>query len=212
VYYVKVSTRSSGAKAKGTPEQAIEYITNGHDARRDPGYSDAELRYIARMDEGWKTDLEEGRVPLVGFGTIAGETDQAVLRAAFGECCKPWDPCATMGYKSFTFTVPKEVSLFAEGHRDQARAAMYAAVRQVLERGFPGKDYAAVAAIHTRNEVGEIHHHVHVLVGKFARDRESGKVVSLNGKRGGNGPSRVRELNLQRRPRAPGFGLTRAPC
>jgi hypothetical protein len=42
--------------------------------------------------------------------------------------------------------------------------------------------------------VGEIHHHVHVLVGKFARDRESGKIVSLNGKRGGNGPNRVREL------------------
>lgn len=194
MYYVQVRTRSSGAKAKGTPDQAIDYITDGHDSRRDSGYSDAELRYIARMGAGWKTDLEGGRVPLVGFGTLAGEPDQALLRAAFNESCKPCDPCATTGYKSFTFTIPKEVSLFAEGHREQARQAIYAAVGGALERAFPGKEYTAVAAIHTRNEAGEIHHHVHVLVGKFARDRETGKVVSLNGKRGGNGPGRVRAL------------------
>ncbi len=196
MYYVRIATRSSGARAKGTPTQAIDYITDGHDSRRDSGYSDAELRYIARMDEGWKTDQEGGRVPLVGLGTVAGEHEQDALRHAFIESCKPHIRRAKTGYKSFTFTIPKEVSLYAEGHRDDARAAMYAAAGQALERAFPGKDYTAVAAIHTRNESGEIHHHVHVLVGKFARDRDTGKTVSLNSIRGGNGPSRVRDLKM----------------
>jgi hypothetical protein len=40
VYYVKVVTRSSGGSAKGTPRRAVDYITDGHDARRDPAYVD----------------------------------------------------------------------------------------------------------------------------------------------------------------------------
>ena len=47
-YYVRVATR--GSAATGSPRQALNYITDGHDARRDPSYSDAELHYIARMD------------------------------------------------------------------------------------------------------------------------------------------------------------------
>ena len=73
MYYVKAVTRSPGAAVKGSPRQAVDYITDGHDLRRDPGYSDAELAYIARMGEGWKTDLEGGRVPLVGCGVLATE-------------------------------------------------------------------------------------------------------------------------------------------
>ena len=49
-YYARVVTR--GSAKKGTPGQALNYITDGHDARRDPSYSDAELHYIARMDPG----------------------------------------------------------------------------------------------------------------------------------------------------------------
>jgi hypothetical protein len=67
VYYVKAMTRSSGGSRKGTPKRAIDYITDGHDARRDPGWSEAELQYIARIGEGWKTEQEGGRVALV-FG------------------------------------------------------------------------------------------------------------------------------------------------
>ena len=55
-----------------------------------------------------------------------------------------------------------------------------------LDRIYADKDYVAVAAIHTRNESGEIHYHAHVLVGKFAVDRASGKVRSLNSAAGGN--------------------------
>lgn len=214
MYYVRVKTRSSGAKAKGTPDQAIDYITDGHDTRRDPGYSDAELAYIARMGQGWKTDLEGGRVSLVGVGTASGETEHEALRAAFIDACKPHMARATTGYKSFTFTVPKEVSLFAEGHREQAKEAMYAAVRTAFERVYGDKEFTGVAAIHTRNEAGEIHHHVHVLVGKFARDRRTGKVVSLNSRWSGNtGNAQLRafketwrdELNRELRER---LGLT----
>jgi hypothetical protein len=196
MYYVKAYTRSPGAAKKGSPRQAVDYITDGHDLRRDPGYSDAELAYVARMGEGWKTDLEGGRVPLVGCGVLAAELDQRQLAELFERSCHTThDVRAKTGYKSFTFTVPKEVSLFAEGHREQAKEAMYAAVRQALDRTFAGKDYAGVAAIHTRNEAGEIHYHVHVLVGKFALNRETGRVVSLCSAAGGDtGRRRLTEL------------------
>lgn len=180
MYYVRVKTRSSGAKAKGTPRQAVAYITDGHDARRDPGYSDAELRYIARMGEGWKTDLEGGRVPLHGLGVLEGQGDHAELADRFDEACvAAHDKRATTGYLSFTFTLPKEVSLFAEGHRAEATEGIHAAIRAALGKAFEGLDYTGVAAVHTRNEAGEIHYHAHVLVSKFARDRETGKVFSL---------------------------------
>jgi hypothetical protein len=68
-YYVRVATR--GSPNTGSPRQAVNYITNGHAAR----YSDAELHYIARIDPGWKADLEGGRVPLVGFGQLPGDTE-----------------------------------------------------------------------------------------------------------------------------------------
>jgi hypothetical protein len=185
---VKVVTRGATAvTAQGSPGQALDYITDGHDSRRDPGYSDAELAYVARMGEGWKTDLEGGRVPLMGLGTLRGEVDEAKLAAAFEDACLPrHDRRATTGYKSMTFTLPKEVSLFAEGHREKARAAIHAAVGAALDRIYGDKDYVAVAAIHTRNESGEIHYHAHVLVGKFAVDRTCGKVRSLNSAAGGN--------------------------
>jgi hypothetical protein len=186
LYYVKVVTRGAKSVVKGSPAQAIDYITDGHDSRRDAGYSDAELAYIARMDPGWKTDLEGGRVPLVGLGSLQGESDEKRMAVAFEDASQPHDKRATTGYKSITFTLPKEVSLFAEGHREEAKAAMYAAAQTALDHIYVGKRYTAVAAIHTRNENGEIHYHAHVLVGKFALDEASGKVRSLNSKSGGN--------------------------
>ena len=195
MYYVKAMTRSSGGSRQGTPRRAIGYITDNHDAHRNPGCSKAELRYIARLGEGWKTELEGGRVPLVGFGILHGVDDVEELTARFEGGCQPWhDRRGSTGYKSFTFTLPKEVSLFAEGHREQAKAAMYAGVREALGRAFAGLEIAAVAAIHTRNEAGEIHFHAHVLVAKFARNRATGRMVSLNSKAGGNSASRVRDL------------------
>ena len=127
------------------------------------------------MDDGWKTDLEGGRVPLVGLGGLRGETDEKKMAAAFEDASQPHDKRATTGYKSITFTLPKEVSLFAEGHREEAKAAMYAAAQAALDSIYAGKRYTAVAAIHTRNENGEIHYHAHVLVGKFAFDEATGK-------------------------------------
>ena len=195
-YYVRVATR--GSAKKGTPQQALNYITDGHDARRDSSYSDAELHYIARMDPGWKADLEGGRVPLVGFGTLAGEPDYKQLAERFEDACQPYhDIRGTTGYKSITLTVPKEVSLYAEGHREEAKAAMNAAVQTALERAFPGLRYSAVAAIHTRNQSGEIHYHVHVLVGKFAEKEATGRMVSLSSKAGGNtGRARLKEMKV----------------
>ncbi len=37
-----------------------------------------------------------------------------------------------------------------------------------------------------RNEVGEVHYHAHVLIGKFAKDAARGRVFSLNSASGGN--------------------------
>jgi hypothetical protein len=193
-YYVRVATR--GSAKTGSPRQALNYITDAHDARRDPSYSDAELHYIARMDPGWKTDLEGGRVPLVGFGELAGQLDEQQLAATFEHSCQPYhDIRGTTGYKSITLTVPKEVSLYAEGHREEAKAAINAAIKHALDRAFPGFRYSAVAAIHTRNQAGEIHYHAHVLVGKFAQKVATGRTYSLGSKAGGEtGRARLRDL------------------
>jgi hypothetical protein len=196
VYYVRCATRSSGASAKGTPEQALRYITDAHDAERDPTYSRDELRYIARLDPGWKTDLEGGRLRLVGLGQLYGVDDQTVLARAFQRACLPYhDIRGVTGYLSYTFTMPKEVSLLAEGHRVRARQAMYAALQAALDSAFPNKSYKAVATVHARNESGEVHYHAHVLIGKFARDTVRGRVYSLNSRAGGNtGRARVETL------------------
>ena len=62
--------------------------------------------------------------------------------------------------------------------------AMYAALQSALDAAFPGKEYRAVAAVHARNEAGEVHYHAHVLIGKFARDTARGRVFSLNSRAG----------------------------
>ena len=193
MFYVRVATRSSGSAAQGSPRQALGYLADNHDRERDAGCSEAEFNYIARLDPGWKTDLEGGRGPLVGYGTLKGVTeDQLVSR--FEDACQPHhDTRGSTGYKSLTFTLPKEVSLFAEGHREEAKAAMHAAVQPALDRAFPGMRYSAAAAIHTRNTTGEIHYHVHVVVAKFAQT-DKGRTVSLNSKAGGNGPLRLQQL------------------
>jgi hypothetical protein len=197
-FYVKVMTRGEKGTAQGSPSQAMDYLTDGHDQRRVPAFSEGEVEYIARMGEGWKTEMEGGRIPLVGFGILKGFEDQAVLREAFEDACRPqWHSAVKggkTGYKSIVATLPKEASLYAEGHPEEAKAAMYAAAGAMLEKAFPGRDITAVAAIHTRNENGEIHYHAHILVGKFAHDPETGKTYSLNSVRGGNTPERVAAL------------------
>ncbi len=206
-YDVRVATR--GSPKTGSSRQAINYITDGHDARRDSSYSDADLHYIARMDPGWKTSLEGGRVPLVGFGQLAGELDQEKLAQRFEDSCLPYHSlCGTTGYKSITATVPKEVSLFAEGHREEAKAAINAAIDHALARALAGFRYSAVAAMHTRNQTGEIHYQAHVLVGNFARDIRTDRLLSLNGNRGQcTRPCQGAEDGLARRHRE---GIPRA--
>jgi hypothetical protein len=196
VYYVRCATRSSGASAKGTPKRALAYISDAHDAERDPSYSRAELAYIARLDPGWKQQLEGGRIALVGLGALRGCRDQAVLAREFEDACQPWhDRRGSTGYLSYTFTMPKELSLVAEGHPIMARMAMYAALQSTLDAAFPGMEYKAVAAVHARNEAGEVHYHAHVLIGKFAMDRVRRRLFSLNSRSGGNtGKARVQTL------------------
>ena len=107
MFYVRVATRSSGAAAQGSPRQALGYLADNHDRERDAGCSEAELNYIARLDPGWKTDLEGGRVLLVGYGALKGVAeDQLVSR--FEDACQPHhDTRGSTGYKSLTFTLPK---------------------------------------------------------------------------------------------------------
>ena len=196
MYYVRCNTRSSGASSKGTPAQAVEYITDTHDSERDPSYSNAELRYIARLDEGWKQELEGGRLPLVGLGALAGCSDQIELARAFADACQPYhDRRGTTGYLSYTFTIPKEISLVAEGYPRKAREAIYAALQKTLTATFPGKELKAVTTVHARNEAGEVHYHAHVLIGKFAVDQARRRLFSLNSASGGNtGHARVSQL------------------
>lgn len=168
-YYVHVATR--GRKVTDSPTNAINYIARGHDDRR---------------------------VPLVGLGVLASLHDERTIADRFEEACQPYhDTRATIGYKSITLTLPKEVSLFADGHREEARAAMRAAAEQALDCAFAGLRYSAVAAIHTRNRDGQVHYYAHVLVGKFVQLATSGRTVSVNGSCSGNtGYGRLKQLKL----------------
>src|ERR1039457_4031123 len=98
-YYVRMATR--GSPKTGSPRQALNYITDAHDVRRDTSYSDAELHYIARMDSGWKTDLRGGGFPPVGFGECGGKLEKKKLADRFEQSCLPYhDIRGTTGYKS----------------------------------------------------------------------------------------------------------------
>jgi hypothetical protein len=139
-----------------------------------------ELAYMGRYEDGPKREFEGGRVPLVGFGTLAGHwPDERELASRFQLDCYPWQmPRGRAGYKSFTLTLPKEVSLLAEGYRQRAKELMCDAAAAMLEEAFSGLDVSAVGAIHTRNEAGEVHFHMHLLVAKFARARATDRMVS----------------------------------
>jgi hypothetical protein len=188
--------RIGRALRRGTVEHNI---TDTHDSERDRSYSNAELRYIARLDEGWKQELEGGRLPLVGLAALAGCKDQIELARAFTHACQPWhDRRGTTGYLSYTFTIPKEISVVAEGHPRKAREAIYAALDKTLTAAFPGKAIKAVTTVHARNEAGEVHYHAHVLIGKFAVDQARRRLFSLNSASSGNtGHARVALLKQE---------------
>jgi hypothetical protein len=105
-YYVRVSTR--GTAKCGSPRQTLSYIPDGHDARRAPSLSDAELTYVARMDyPGWRADLEGGYVALVG-GATCNHADQRRLTHEFEEANHPTNgKRGTIGNKFITLTLPK---------------------------------------------------------------------------------------------------------
>ena len=67
-FYVKVMTRGEKGTAGGSPSQAMDYLTDGHDQRRIPAFSEGEVEYIARMGEGWKT--ESGRFKLMRVKSV----------------------------------------------------------------------------------------------------------------------------------------------
>jgi len=138
------------------------------------------------MRDGSKIDLEGGRLPLVGIGELRGEADDQQMVDAFEQSCVPHSRCSTAANESLTFTLPKEVNLFAEGDPEKAKAAMYAAAQKSLDAIYGHKRYTAVAPIHTRNENGKIHSRARILVGKFAEDRATAKLWSLNCRGGGS--------------------------
>jgi hypothetical protein len=180
VYYCRFKTRGAGAEAQGSPAQALDYISDGHDEHDRAAYSAPELEYIARSGDGWKVELEGGPVPVVAHGRLAASS-AADLRQDWLDSCQPYhDKRATTGYLSWTFSIPKELSLLAEGRREPVREALQSAVRSVLGEAFDGLDFSAISAVHTRNSSAEAHHHVHILISKFARDQKTGKVFSLN--------------------------------
>ena len=79
--------------------------------------------------EGWKTNLDGGRVPWwASARSVTSSTRRKGLSRSRMHACPGHDRRATTGYKSMTFTVPKDVSLFAEGQRVKAPAALNAAL------------------------------------------------------------------------------------
>ncbi|MCL1894647.1 MAG: hypothetical protein FWG02_10540, partial [Holophagaceae bacterium] len=138
-YYSRTKTRGSNSNAKGTPHQALNYLTDDHDSKRIASASKEEIDYIARVNPGYKADLEGGKVPLEGHGTCSGLSEKK-MRHLFLETCIPRHrdslgrkTTAKEGYQSHTLTLPKELSLLAESNPQAASRAINRAIATALE-------------------------------------------------------------------------------
>ena len=195
MFYVRVATRGGprpGKESRARPSTTLPAATTP----REPGYRTARLAYIARMDPGMEDRSRRGARSVDRLRPARG--GDATRRKCGGvreRRVVPTDRCATAGYKSITFTLPKEVSLFAEGHREEGQRGDVRRGRRSARTGIPGMAYTAVAAIHTRNEAGEIHYHVHVLVGIRPRARDAA-ASSLQRQARRERPSRVQDLKV----------------
>lgn len=114
-------------------------------------------------------------MPLVGIGELKMESAEQQMVDGVEQSCVPQHRCATAANENLIFTLPKEVSLFAEGDPDEAKAAMYAAAQKSLEALYGDTHYTAGAAVYRRNENGEIHYQARILVVKFAEDWATAK-------------------------------------
>jgi hypothetical protein len=74
---------------------------------------------------------------------------------AFEQSCVPHNRCATAANESLTFTLPKEVSLCAEGDPEEAKAAMYAAAQKSLDAIYGDKRYRRRRHSHAERERGD---------------------------------------------------------
>jgi len=129
-------------------------------------------------------------VTLYGHGVLRGQSGVKEMMPIFQDyCVPPKQPNihgqlrptrGTPGYKENTLTLPKELTLVCETDKGKTRRAVTAAIDQMLEAVYEGKDIAAVSAMHTKNKVGEPHLNVHLLVGKFGQRRDNEKWGSLN--------------------------------
>jgi len=178
-FYIYMETISD-ENGKRTVQQAIDYITDDHDSKRLGNITDQMIAYICRIDSGYKTEHEGGKVPLVGHGLLTDITDLRELTWQFNEATIPANPRGKKGYKSVTLTLPKELTLVCETNKLKAREAITKAIDAMLPKSYPGKDLCAVSAMHTRNEAGDPHVNVHLLIAKTVRDQKTGKMHSIN--------------------------------
>lgn len=177
-------TSGKSGSSSGGPGSAMNYLQDDHDSRKVLQVSADEQAYIQRLGEGVKTDLEGGRLPLVGYGKLAGLPED-LAREKFEWDCSPrytfiGSPQPTPGYISWVATPPKEVSLFCATNPDASRRVFQKAVDRALAgimRESFGEEirFSAVSAIHTRNANGEVHYHAHVLISKFAESADKVK-------------------------------------
>ena len=122
MYYVRCNTRSSGASAKGTPAQALR-VHHRRPRQRARSFLLARRAALHRAPGSWLEARPRRRARAAGgLGALHGCVDQAELAREFVEACQPYhDRRGTTGYLSYTFTMPKELSLVAEGHPVEAR-------------------------------------------------------------------------------------------
>jgi len=182
-FYARVKTRSRKAKNKGTSTQAMAYMSDSHDSGRLFNVSDGMIMYIARIDPSHKQDLEGGRVALHGHGVLKELTDRKSMTKEFQFYEEPKNNRGgkgTTGYKEITLTLPKELSLVCLTDKEKAQRAVLEAVDAMLAETYKGIEVASISAMHTKNQAGEPHLNVHVLVAKFGRRTKDGKWGSLN--------------------------------
>jgi len=178
-FYVRIKTITEW-QGRQTAQQAIDYITDDHDSKRLGNINDEMIAYICRLDPGYKTEHEGGKVPLIGHGSVKHLTDFKELNWEFNQSTIPADVRGTKGYKTITLTLPKEMTLLCETNKRKAREAITRAIEPTLLESYPGQKVVAVSAMHTRNEAGDPHVNVHLLIGKTVLNEATGKLYSIN--------------------------------
>ena len=128
---------------------------------------------MASLNPDHKREAEDGQVPLVQHGALEGIDDMDSVTDIFDAYCQPSlnklgkPTSGKVGYKSYTFTIPKDLSRMCADNKELARQSFARAIDETLRRTFKNKRIVALSATHSRNDENDDHFNAHCIIPKF---------------------------------------------